>query len=140
MRGFGDARARVGVELALLLIVLLLGGLLAVRLLGPAPAPDAAVRTDPAIFAAFDPFFRRVDGGAGAITEADLRLFGVRQDQATGRGAAIIGLPDGTQASIAVGEEVSPGIVLHAVGPDNVTLLREGRRELLFLDETGGQR
>ena len=41
-----------------------------------------------------------------------------------GGGSAILGLPDGTQLSVGVGEEVLPGLVLRAVAQDHVTVAR----------------
>ncbi|MGQ0589736.1 MAG: type II secretion system protein N [Sphingosinicella sp.] len=85
----------------------------------------------------FDPFFRLSGGGAPAVVTAlNLQLFGVREDRATGRGSAIIGLPDGTQRSFAVGEEVMPGVTLAAVGFDYVTINRAGAMEQIFLDQS----
>ena len=85
----------------------------------------------------FDPFFRLSAGGAPAVVTAlNLQLYGVREDRATGRGSAIIGLPDGTQRSFAVGEEVMPGVTLAAVGFDNVTINRAGAMEQIFLDQS----
>ena len=85
----------------------------------------------------FDPFFRLSAGGAPAVVTAlNLQLFGVREDRATGRGSAIIGLPDGTQRSFAVGEEVMPGVTLAAVGFDYVTINRAGAMEQIFLDQS----
>jgi general secretion pathway protein C len=85
----------------------------------------------------FDPFFRLAGGqGQLAVTGLNLRLFGVREDRATGRGSAIIALPDGTQGSYAVGEEIMPGVMLAAVGADNVTISRAGVMEQLFLDQS----
>jgi general secretion pathway protein C len=87
----------------------------------------------------FDPFFRL--GGAGGpvtVTSLNLKLFGIRQDQASGRGSAIIAGSDGRQRSIAVGEEVEPGVVLKAVGFDSVTISRGGADEQLFMDQSQG--
>ncbi len=97
---------------------------------GAAPAGAAALR-------AFDPFFR-LEGAPGpaVVTSLNLRLFGVREDRATGRGAAIIGLPDGSQRSFAVGEEILPGVTLGDVGFDSITVRRGGRAEQLFLDQS----
>ena len=85
----------------------------------------------------FDPFFR-LAGGAGpaTITSLNLKLYGVREDRATGRGSAIIALPDGRQLSFAVGEEIMPGVALTAVGFDNVTISRAGVPEQIFLDQS----
>lgn len=100
-------------------------------------APRAA--SGSAVLAQFDPFFRLADSGAGpvAVTGLDLKLFGVRQDQASGRGSAIIGTPDGQQRSYAVGEEIVPGVTLTGVAFDHVTIGREGRSEQLFMDQSG---
>lgn len=129
---------------------LLLLGLLAVqaaRLIWTVATPVEPFgrwRADPAaptasldVLGSFDPFFRLApDAGAAVVTSLQLKLFGVRADQATGRGSAIIGLPDGTQASYAVGDEVMPGVRLDAVRFDGITVLRGGAREQLFLDQS----
>lgn len=103
-------------------------------------ASSAPVRFDasPSAFAAFDPFFR-LNLGAGArgvVTSLNLTLHGVRADSVSGRGSAIIGLPDGVQNSYAVGDEIVPGAVLAAVAFDSVTILRDGARETLYLDQS----
>ena len=84
----------------------------------------------------FDPFFRLTDGAPGIVTSLNLKLHGVREDRATGRGSAIIALPDGTQTSFAVGEEIIPGVTLAEVGFDHVIIDRGGTREQLFLDQS----
>ena len=98
---------------------------------------SAAAPQDPALLARFDPFFR-LDAAAGptVVTSLNLKLYGVREDRATGRGSAIIALPDGRQMNFAVGEEVMPGVTLTAVGFDNVTISRNGSTEQLFLDQS----
>lgn len=63
-----------------------------------------------------------------------MRLYGLRSDGAGG-GSAIIGLADGRQVSVGVGEEVEPGLVLRGVGPDHVTLARGSSvSRLIFSD------
>ncbi|TVV74226.1 type II secretion system protein N [Sphingomonas solaris] len=90
------------------------------------------------ILSGFDPFFRLADtaGAAAVVTGLDLKLFGIRADQASGRGAAIIGLPSGMQSSVSVGEEIMAGVTLKAVAFDHVTILRGGREEQVFLDQS----
>jgi general secretion pathway protein C len=89
----------------------------------------------PSIFAAFDPFFRLSQlSGPIAVTGLNLTLYGIREDRASGRGSAIIGLPDGTQGSFAVGDEIMAGVKLIGVAFDNVTIERGGAPEQLFLD------
>lgn len=86
---------------------------------------------------AFDPFFR-LSAGSGeiAVTSLSLKLFGVRLDQATGRGSAIIATPDGVQSSFAVGDEIMPGVTLKQVSADSATITRDGSDEQLFLDQS----
>ncbi len=90
-----------------------------------------------AALAEFDPFFRlSAAGGPAVVTSLNLKLYGVREDRATGRGSAIIALPDGTQRSFGVGEEIVPGVTLASVGFDHVTINRGGTAEQIFLDQS----
>jgi general secretion pathway protein C len=92
---------------------------------------------DASVLTGFDPFFRLSAGaGPAVVTSLNLKLYGVREDRATGRGSAIIALPDGRQSSFAVGEEIMPGVALTAVGFDNVTISRGGALEQIFLDQS----
>lgn len=100
-----------------------------------------AVQARPAVASGladgFDPFFRLSgDAGPVVVTSLNLKLYGVREDRASGRGSAIISTPDGQQRSFTVGDEIVPGVTLHAVGFDNVTISRGGTREQLFLDQS----
>ena len=97
----------------------------------------AGAATD--VLGGFDPFFRLSgSGGPVTVTSLNLKLFGIRQDQASGRGSAIIAGADGQQRSIAVGEEIEPGVILKAVGFDSVTIARGGADEQLFMDQSQG--
>ena len=120
------------VELALLALIAAQCARLAWALATPVgPVGDWRGR-EPAIpaataLAAADPFFRNAgQAGPAVVTALDLRLYGVREDRATGRGSAIIQTPDGRQSSFAVGDEIMPGVTLAAVGFDNVTISRNG--------------
>jgi general secretion pathway protein C len=99
----------------------------------PAGRSDAST----GILGSFDPFFR-LSGAAGpvTVTSLNLKLFGIRQDQASGRGSAIIAGSDGQQRSIAVGEEIEPGVTLKSVDFDSVTISRGGADEQLFMDQS----
>lgn len=90
-----------------------------------------------AVLASFDPFFR-LSGASGpvTVTSLNLKLFGIRQDQASGRGSAIIAGSDGQQRSVAVGEEIEPGVTLKSVDFDSVTISRGGADEQLFMDQS----
>lgn len=102
------------------------------------PARSAAA-PDYSIFQRFDAFFRT--GAQSSYAEAtaagssQMRLFGVRAG-GPGGGSAIIGLSDGRQVSVAVGEEVEPGLTLQSVGTDHVTLSRGGSVTRLIFSET----
>jgi general secretion pathway protein C len=102
------------------------------------PAPVAVAQPGPGLLGSFDPFFRMAGQAAGpvVVTSLSLKLFGVRQDTASGRGSAIIALPDGQQRSFAVGDEIMPGVRLEAVAFDNVTISRGGAAEQLFMDQS----
>ena len=103
----------------------------------PAPGPNLA-QARAALAGGFDPFFRlaRTEGPA-VVTSLQLKLFGVRVDEASGRGSAIIAGPDDVQMSYAVGEEIQPGVTLKAVRYDSVVIARGGADETLFLDQSG---
>lgn len=140
-------------ELALLTLIAIQCARLAWALvtpLGPVgdwrPGGAAPVAAASSALGGFDPFFRVAEAsGPAVVTSLDLTLHGVREDRATGRGSAILGLPGGEQQSFAVGEEIMPGVVLREVGFDSVTILRNGAPEQIFLAqpeaaaETGAQ-
>ncbi len=133
-----------GAELALLLLAGLLLARLGWALLtpaGPIGTPRGApalAAIDPAALGRFDPFLRsRAQPAPAAISNLDLTLVGTRVDGASGRGSAILVLPDDTQATIGVGEEVVPGVRLIGVAFDSVTLDNAGNREELYLDQSG---
>jgi general secretion pathway protein C len=105
--------------------------------LGDWRGPDAGSESSAGILGGFDPFFR-LSGAAGpvTVTSLNLKLFGIRQDQASGQGSAIIAGADGQQRSIAVGEEIEPGVTLKSVDFDSVTISRGGADEQLFMDQS----
>lgn len=93
--------------------------------------------SSPELLGSFDPFFRLAPAaGPAVVTALDIKLFGVREDRATGRGSAIVGTPDGVQKSYAVGEEIMPGVTLTAVRFDGVTITRNGAEEQVYLDQS----
>lgn len=92
-----------------------------------------------ALFASFDPFFRTgapQQAGNGVVTSLALTLYGIRLNEGSGLGSAIIASPDGVQNSYAVGDEILPGVVLKAVAFDHVTIDRGGAEEQVFLDQS----
>lgn len=136
------------VEVVLILLLLVQMGRLVWLFAGPQPKlePRGAAATagpvDMSILSRFDAFFRT--GGQGALAGASgadasqMRLFGVRAG-GVGGGSAIIGLADGRQLSVGVGEEVEPGLVLQSVGSDFVTLARgQSLSRLEFADTPAG--
>ena len=105
----------------------------------PAPAMLSNTARE-ALFATFDPFFR---GGATGVqsvqqvTSLPLQLYGIRVNEATGLGSAIIADESGEQRSYAVGEEIAPGVTLKAVDYDHVVIARSGVSENLYIDQSG---
>lgn len=91
-----------------------------------------------ALFSGFDPFFRNDSAAASTsnVTSLNLMLFGIRANESSGGGSAIIAGEDGVQNSYAVGEEVAPGVILDAVAFDHVILSRGGVKESLYLDQS----
>lgn len=137
-------RIRAGVEIALVALLAVQAGRLAWIFVAPEPEAPVAARAatapvDASIFQRFDAFFRTGDKSslaeaAGAESDA-LRLFGVRAG-GPGGGSAIIGLPDGRQVSVGVGETISEGLTLASVGADFVTVSRGGSVSRLVFTET----
>ena len=137
-------RIRAGVEIALVALLAVQAGRLAWIFVAPQPETAVAARAeaapvDASIFQRFDAFFRTGDKSslaeaAGADSDA-LRLFGVRAGGPDG-GSAIIGLPDGRQVSVGVGETISDGLTLASVGEDFVTVSRGGSVSRLVFTET----
>ncbi|ANC85681.1 type II secretion system protein N [Sphingomonas sp. NIC1] len=87
------------------------------------------------VLAGFDPFFRlgtRAPAQA-TVTSLQLNLFGIRVDEASGRGSAIVAGPDNVQKSVAVGEDILPGVRLKSVSFDHITIDRGGTAEDLYL-------
>jgi general secretion pathway protein C len=138
-------RVRSAVEVALALLLAVQLGRLVWTVAEPrdaaasmASSSTAVSPADPAVFQRFDAFFRT--GGQSSLAEASaagsgqMRLYGLRSD-GSGGGSAIIGLADGRQVSVGVGEEVEPGLILRGVGPDYVTLARGASlSRLIFSD------
>lgn len=91
-----------------------------------------------ALFTRFDPFFRSSDTGAGSpvVTSLALTVFGIRVNEGSGLGSAIIATPDGVQNSYAVGDDILPGVKLKAVAFDHIVIDRGGVEETVFLDQS----
>lgn len=101
---------------------------------GAAPVSHAAQSpADYAVLTRFDPFFRSA-GEAQASPANAYRLFGVIADE-DGQGSAILAGPDNRQTSVAVGEEVAPGVKLEEVAADHVVLSRAGVRSRIYFPD-----
>jgi general secretion pathway protein C len=149
--GWQSARDRFPIRVDLvtaLCAVLALGllvqiGRLAWVFIEPQPVVGARTQSvgsapDIGVFGRFDAFFRT--GGQSSMAEAtgadasQMRLYGVRSGGGDG-GSAIIGLADGRQVSVGVGEEVEPGLFLQSVAADHVVLARGGALTRLVFTE-----
>lgn len=133
-------------ELAMMALVAVQGARLVWTVLTPVapigdwrPAEVATPGPTDDVLGSFDPFFRLSTAGqpTAAVTALQLTLYGTRVDEAMGRGSAIVAGPDGVQKSVAVGEDVAPGVRLKEVAFDHITIDRGGASEDLFLDQSG---
>lgn len=155
VRGFGRARDASGraidwlawlergllVVLAFLLVRLAWAIVTPVGSFGPWEGRQAQLlspQARQALFASFDPFFRTgaPQQGGGVVTSLALTVYGIRLNEGTGLGSAIVAGPDGVQNSFAVGDEILPGVVLKSVAFDHVTIDRGGAEEQVFLDQS----
>lgn len=91
-----------------------------------------------ALFQEFDPFFRAQNTAATSetITSLPITLFGIRSNEASGGGSAIIGDAAGLQNSFATGEEIMSGVTLSSVAFDHVVVSNNGALEKLYLDQS----
>ena len=89
------------------------------------------------LFNSFDPFFRAGPAAtANVVTSLQLTLFGVRMNEGSGLGSAILAGPDGVQESYGIGDEIMSGVKLDAVHFDHVIIDRGGVKESLYLDQS----
>ena len=107
----------------------------------PAPAQVADPAARALLFARFDPFNRNAlqtaaNAGPTEVTSLQLTLYGIRINQASGTGSAIIADQQGVQKSYDVGEEIMSGVTLQEVAFDHVILSRNGSSESLYLDQS----
>ncbi|MGE4324165.1 MAG: type II secretion system protein N [Sphingobium sp.] len=102
-----------------------------------AQIPTAAARQ--VLFASFDPFFRSgaPQPSGAVVTSLALTVYGIRLNEGSGLGSAIIANADGEQNSFAVGDEIIPDVTLKAVAFDHVTIDRGGAEEQVFIDQSG---
>lgn len=127
------------IELALLLLLavqaarLLWLALMPIEPIGASTPADDTVATTPRL-PAIDIFFRQMTvarTGNGSGEALGYTLFGVHNDS-EGDGSAILGKND-DQASYAVGDAITSGIVLESVGADHAVLLASGVRHRIEL-------
>jgi len=89
------------------------------------------------LFSSYDPFFRGdAAQTANVVTSLQLTLFGIRMNEASGLGSAILSGPDGVQENYGVGEEIMAGVTLDSVAFDHVIINRGGVLESLYLDQS----
>lgn len=89
------------------------------------------------LFSSFDPFFRSgAAQTANVVTSLQLTLFGIRMNEASGLGSAILAGPDGVQENYMAGEEIMSGVTLNSVEFDHVIINRGGVLESLYLDQS----
>ncbi len=104
----------------------------------PSPVNVVPASERGALFGGFDPFFRTAQtmSDSDVVTSLPLTLFGIRTNEASGGGSAIIAGADGVQNSWSVGETIMPGATLHAVAFDHVVISNNGVLEKLYIDQS----
>lgn len=104
----------------------------------PAPVSVVSAAERAGLFGGFDPFFRtaQTPSDSEVVTSLPLTLFGIRTNEASGGGSAIIAGADGVQNSWSVGETIMPGAMLHAVAFDHVVISNNGVLEKLYIDQS----
>lgn len=91
------------------------------------------------ILASFDPFFRlEANQPQAAASTLPIQLFGIRVESGSIPGSAIVAGPDGVQKSVAVGEEIQPGVTLTGVAFDHITVSRGGADQDIFMAQGDG--
>lgn len=109
---------------------------------GPSAGRQAqfpSVEARQALFSTFDPFNRGVPAQAangGVVTSLALKVYGIRLNEGSGLGSAIVAGPDDVQNSYAIGDEIMPGVVLKGVAFDHIIIDRGGAEEQVFLDQS----
>jgi general secretion pathway protein C len=90
------------------------------------------------LFRSFDAFYpaQVAPSGAQNVTSLALTVFGVRINEGSGLGSAIIAGSDGVQGSYAVGDEIQPGVTLKAVAFDHIIIDHGGAEEIVYLDQS----
>lgn len=91
-----------------------------------------------ALFAGVDPFNRiasPMPADRGAVTSLALTLFATRSAPG-GAGTAILAGGDGVQQVYRPGDEIAPGAKLAAIAFDHVEIVRNGAREMLYIDQS----
>ena len=132
---------------AILLLLLLIQAVRLVWLVVTPLGPVGDVRMDEvqtlspqsrlALFSSFDPFFRSgSQQTANVVTSLQLTLYGIRMNEGSGLGSAILAGPDGVQESYAIGDDIQSGVSLHSVKFDHVVIDRGGVLESLYLDQS----
>ena len=141
-RRFGVRTAYGALELAILAFLALAAAMLVWAIfrpigpVGPWQPRVAAAAPAPTGFSALDPLFGfQADGGPLVVSSSGITLHGLRMDNASGRGSAILSSEGEPQRSYEVGEEVVPGVTLAEVAVDHVVLSRGGNAEALFFED-----
>lgn len=91
------------------------------------------------LFRSFDAFYPATVSAAPQtqnVTSLALTVYGVRINEGSGLGSAIVSGEDGVQGSYAVGDEIQPGVKLKAVEFDHIVIDRGGVEEIVYLDQS----
>lgn len=104
---------------------------------GSAPAakgPDVAFIASAKLFGDYQAA-AVADVSTAPDTNLSLTLLGILSGSTDYDSRALIGTQGGTEEPYAIGEDITPGVTLHAIFPDRVILSRSGAYETLRLDK-----
>ena len=109
---------------------------------GPGPVRAGIETAGPALglFAARDGASQSATAAPAPETRLDITLRGLRSGAGGAAGSAVIETPQRGQRSIAVGDEIAPGVTLAEVHDDHVIIDRSGARESVFITQAAAER
>lgn len=97
--------------------------------------PDVAFISGANLFGDYQASARPADVSSAPDTNLSLTLLGILAGSTDVDSRALIGSQNGDEGPYSIGEDISPGVTLHAIFPDRVILSRSGSYETLRLEK-----
>jgi len=100
-----------------------------------AKGPDVTFITGVKMFGDYQATARPADVSSAPDTNLSLTLLGILAGSTDSDSRALIGSQNDNEGPYSIGEDISPGVTLHAIFPDRVILSRGGSYETLRLEK-----